>query len=631
MRASKEKGKLKRFQCPTCRISVPATKCTVYDFPKDFRIVKLRDAIQGVKLQRMQNCDICADASNSESYCVDCEKYFCQRCNARHQTNSVSASHVTITTYPGRLSSQTACDEHEKERVKFFCESCNQAICVSCMFGRHADHEISNLNESLESKREELRGCLNHLRSQLFLLQDSMFHLTCMEGKFKGEYEEEKLKIKKNAQVRVGKIHAEEMKDLTHLDQSYHFQYDCMSRKKDQCRSYIKHFSSLQARLESVLKVNDVRKVASSYKDVLHDIQQVKISDEHRNNLLKPPRLPSYSPGLESPFARQESCSTSTNDAVRVEHTDFNAFQSDVFSRSCMIYRSPTIESVAKICAKLLYQVGGCGRNLSQLCLPYGVVFLEDESLMVAENGNSRLQIFDKLTHTKKMVTLMTCIPRCITALSDDKFAVADELGKCVKIIDIFNENVHAIASESLAFPFGIACLPDDNLVVSDMIFENISIITPDGGKVHEFGSHGNDNEKFDNPSYIATDCHGNIFVSDSGHHEIKVFDSMGELQFKFGGYGTGDGQLKYPKGVALDSNGTIYVADAGNDRVVVFSRLGFYQSTLLDRNYGIERPTGLAYHPAGLLAVSMPDKHKVSVFQLVNTPISVCQRPHSC
>lgn len=89
---------------------------------------------------------------------------------------------------------------------------------------------------------------------------------------------------------------------------------------------------------------------------------------------------------------------------------------------------------------------------------------------------------------------------------------------------------------------------------------------------------------------------------------------------FQFGNDGVKEGQLRYPKGIAVDNNGLIYVADAGNDRVVVFSRLGFFLSVLVDRNYGIERPTGLAYSPTGLLAVSMPDKHEIFVYQLDNS-----------
>lgn len=64
-----------------------------------------------------------------------------------------------------------------------------------------------------------------------------------------------------------------------------------------------------------------------------------------------------------------------------------------------------------------------------------------------------------------------------------------------------------------------------------------------------------------------------------------------------------------------MDNNGLIYVVDVGNDRVVVFFRFGFFLLVLVDRKYGIERLTGLAYSFIGFFVVFMLDKYEIFVY----------------
>jgi hypothetical protein len=70
--------------------------------------------------------------------------------------------------------------------------------------------------------------------------------------------------------------------------------------------------------------------------------------------------------------------------------------------------------------------------------------------------------------------------------------------------------------------------VPDGNLVVSDMIYERMSIIKSTGEMALQFGHYGNTNSTLNNPSYVATDGEL-ILISDSGHHQVKVFHKSGK------------------------------------------------------------------------------------------------------
>ena len=105
---------------------------------------------------------------------------------------------------------------------------------------------------------------------------------------------------------------------------------------------------------------------------------------------------------------------------------------------------------------------------------------------------------------------------------------------------------------------------------------------------VKEFGSSGDDEGEFDDPSGLALNSENNLlYVSDSDNDRIQIFEIVDDTTCpsstdeivdgvcfvgEFGTTGTADGQFDSPLGIALDnSNDLLYVADSKNDRIQVF------------------------------------------------------------
>ena len=60
------------------------------------------------------------------------------------------------------------------------------------------------------------------------------------------------------------------------------------------------------------------------------------------------------------------------------------------------------------------------------------------------------------------------------------------------------------------------------------------------------FGSEGNKEGQFQNPSGIVINKKGNIYVVDRNNHRIQVFNCEGQFLFTWGIRGSGDGQFNY-------------------------------------------------------------------------------------
>ncbi|XP_033727916.1 E3 ubiquitin-protein ligase TRIM71-like [Pecten maximus] len=580
-------------------------------------------------------------------------------------------------------SKTTCCQHHKMEEIKFFCENCKYGICVKCLLGDHGEHIVTDMTVTLNSKRNELKHCIKHIHDQIWILQDILFNLTCLEGRIKGKYEETKLQMKKSSRKLVNKIFGAEVKLLCELDEAYQRQSDDVYRRKQQCKTHLEQFKSLQSRLDGILKVEDIDNVLENYTDILSEVHEINITKQYKSKFLKSPEslefvpngsvsigklslVPNDMQGRQRASSRHRLITRSTSGQVKQQtgksssgpgitprvasstshghqfgrsRNPLHKSQPILFDQRSEDSNSPDLPPVTntydpqRYCdeassnsecvpaVKLVYKVNTSGAGRGQLSLPFSATFDKEGRLLVAENGNGRLQMFGNYGHTVKIIGLPSCVPRCVTTTADGKaYALTDEESKCVKLVSEDGILMKEIYIAGDAFPFGITTLDDDQFAISDIIYECVSIISANGEKDIRFGSHGNTSAKLENPSYLTTNLYGNILVSDSGHHEVKVFDRLGNYLYKFGGYGTAGGQLRYPKGIACDKNGLVYVADSGNDRVVVFSEVGLYCGMLLGRVNGIKRPTGLAYSPKGLMAITMPDDDEVSVYELTSS-----------
>lgn len=640
--------KLKRFPCPTCRVWINSPGSGILDFTKDFRVVKLKDALKEWKKKgnggKILTCGLCEkDFSDPlEHYCADCQKYLCAACCTYHNSHSVLSNHIMLPISSGEGENESIkCTVHFDEQIEYHCETCSLGVCVKCIMEEHRSHKVTDHECGSNPKKVELRNGMYQLQTQLSSLNEVMFNLTSIEGHIRSQHEQTKLQIRKHSNKMINHVYQEQSRLLKETDADYQQKYDDLSWRKENCQGYIHHLTNLQSKLESLLKVPDFNTTLEHFKSLMKDTKDAEMVEKYTKELVDIPKCAQY---MSSNLGKLGHIISGDQATITPACTDLHKKYCHSDQLSCIIQesrvkgrqnmkfsngRTSPIASHQEDhkpsypVAKLLGHIGGKGTKQYQLSLPYGIAFSSDERLVVAENGNGRIQMFSKEGVFLKMLPLSRCCPRSLSLLKDQKVVFTDENEKCLKIIDLETSEISSVTTRyterTVSFPFGVASLCDGRFVISDMIYETVTLTSSTGVIEKQLGEEDPSNV-YDNPSYLATDSEDNIFVSDSGNHKIKVYNKNGLFLFQFGNDGVKDGQLRYPKGIAVDKNGLIYVADAGNDRIVVFSRLGFFLSVLVDRDYGIERPTGLAYSPTGLLAVTMPDKHEVFVYQLENS-----------
>jgi DNA-binding beta-propeller fold protein YncE len=182
-----------------------------------------------------------------------------------------------------------------------------------------------------------------------------------------------------------------------------------------------------------------------------------------------------------------------------------------------------------------LQAYGSHGNGKGKLSSPQGLAFLNEDELVIADNGNNRICIVNTRTGT---------------------------------LVKSFGDRVGG--NEGLDNPRGVHVDDDCNIIVSDN--HRIKVYTKDGELKFHFGLKKG--ERFSPVSVVTHD--GRYYVSDRVNDVIQVFGNNDCLPTKIsviGKAGKGmDGQLSDPWGLTIDNDHNLLVCDNGNQRIQKFT-----------------------------------------------------------
>ena len=121
-----------------------------------------------------------------------------------------------------------------------------------------------------------------------------------------------------------------------------------------------------------------------------------------------------------------------------------------------------------------------------------------------------------------------------------------------------------------------------NQIIVTEAGSKCVSVFSPEGEKIHSFGSKGTNDGQFQFPSGVTVDNVGNIYVVDSINHRIHKLSSDGKFIQSVGTKGSGQLQFNNPMGVSFNPNNQkLYVCDQRNARVQVVNTDLTYHSTI--------------------------------------------------
>ena len=230
---------------------------------------------------------------------------------------------------------------------------------------------------------------------------------------------------------------------------------------------------------------------------------------------------------------------------------------------------------------KPVLSFGNYGWDEGMFKNPYGVAVSDGDEIVVADNQNHRVQVFDSngtflrsFGHKGENAGEFKN-PTGIAINKDRNILVSEYHNHRVQIFSWEGRHLGSFGGKGsldsqLFKPWGLSLDSTGNVIVADTGNKLIKIFTPDGRFVMKIGGQGS----LSNPVHCVQ-CGEYFIVSDQNEHCIKVFNREGHFQYMFGEQGKGDGEFHYTGFLLVNESQHLFVCDSSNCRVQVFELNG--------------------------------------------------------
>ena len=163
------KPDIEDLNCPVCRTNFTLDPEGVEGMPGNHFICNMLDVMTVQNRVKGVPCsNHCQEPTVGR--CITCEMFMCNKCLQAHKNWAPFRDHSVLSMEElskpenkAKIKGQSHCKKHNKKKLKFYCETCNELICRRCMEFDHLrpDHVCLPLETIAEKKLEALK--LNYL------------------------------------------------------------------------------------------------------------------------------------------------------------------------------------------------------------------------------------------------------------------------------------------------------------------------------------------------------------------------------------------------------------------------------------------------------------------------------------
>lgn len=639
------------LSCPACRTDVSLTGRGVGAFPPNFVVTTMMD-VAAVRAHDKNPimCSSCEDKLPASARCIECMDFLCHDCRNAHMRLRLTKTHRVVSIDELKSSPRPEdllhrpilCMEHTQEKLRYYCESCDQAICRECTMTSHSTerHKYTQLTDTIDKQTQNITQLVDKLKRKVPVVTQStkdVEEVTCrlearaevakseiqkcfprilkaLQDREKGMMAEVENMVQKKSKV-LGLQQERLENELKRLTTTCNFTDEVLRHgnsveilviKKQLCDRLNELIS---AKFQGEPEENDVIYFSANQDEVLKALEnlgQIKTSNAFPTMCTVADDMKCATKGRRSRFTvltRDHSgaqCTSGGEDVlVDVYTSDGRTVPAEVEDHkngSYGVTYSPSSVGMHKVSVTV--------RDKHIQGSPFKV--------NVVNSGESYLKFGKKGTEIGEFNGIFG------VAVDDEGHIIITDCHN--HRVQVFNQNGGFMfqfgrkgeGSGQFQCPTGVGVDPDGRIVVCERLGSRMQIFDRDGMFLQKFAVPDL------KASTLAVDANRRIIVADSANRCIHVISLDTGQSFKFGSFGDGNGELNYPCYVAVNSQGHIIVSDMHSHRIQVFDPRGRFMF-----NFGrkgsqdgeLMRPTGVAVGHDGNIIVADRDNHRIQVF----------------
>ena len=598
-----------KIKCPECRKEATVPAGGVKDLPINFFINRMVDELvlkRKVEGEEEVKCDECDEDEPVVAYCPECNMFFCQICNEPHKRSKRLRGHgiVPLTELRSNKSIPLEakikipiCKEHD-EQLKYYCETCEQLICMYCTVKEHNGHNHDTVKKMASKHRNELKDVTAPVDEMIRDLSEAHDNIDKMKKKIRQQGDEVDKKIDQHYNELVQKL----MKQKEQVKQQEH---DAVLQKEKALTVQLEEVEYAQVEVLSMKELKDAiekssdQEALSAKKQVIDRMQQITDKFNKLNTDPLQSATMEFVPSKES-------------------FPQFGQLFTHIDPGTCEVVNLPNHITVGK---ELKFSIITKYRNGSQCSIGGSQVSVQLESntrevtsaqvrdnndgsymaSLVVQQDGEKLSVFVNGQQIKGS-------PYSVVVQQSIDYT---RVGKPSKIVN--NDG-------NMGKPWGIAFGKNGMWAVADNTKHCVYIFDGQDQLIGKVGSPGNGNGQLNTPEGVTFDSNKHLYVADYGNHRVQVFDVSGKYLHQFGSSGSGNGQLNHPIRITVHNN-KVFVSDSGNGCISVFHTNGQFSHIIGKGQLG--EPYDVTVNTNNQLLVADITHHCIYTFTLDGNYVS--------
>ena len=487
------------------------------------------------------------------------------------------------------------CSQHKKERLRYFCSSCEACICPVCFAEDHRGHEFDVIEKAVQEDKKYIMLNVDTIKEKANLFREEIRKLEKTSEDVEMIIAIAKQEVYEAAQHVITKTRQQEKQLLESLEMTRKKRIERINSAKHELESLVKQMNQAVQFAENLVQRSsalDIIQTMTALKQKFEELRGVEVPKHHQTTFAKFNAASQKDLKLGFTQLNNQPANAAKSNIEGLDQT----FQAGVEAELTLC--SKTSEGEISYQPDLKDQV-------ELLIKPAKYT----SNVTVQEKGDGNLRL--KFT------------PRVPGVYSVEVKINGEKLSISPFFLPVKKRQLVVVGELDLKFkgPNGIAVNRQGDIAVVDLRGHCVFVFNKEGNCLKQLGKEGTHPGQFKYPSDVLFLNDNEILIADQLNHRIQHINiQTGSVVKTFGKEGEGKGHFKNPVCICLDDAERIVVTEFCNNRVQVMSKEGETLFTIGDS--GPERLSEpyccISYK--NIFLVTERDNHAIKAFDSSNT-----------
>ncbi|KAI6214594.1 hypothetical protein M3Y94_00286900 [Aphelenchoides besseyi] len=589
------------------------------------------------------NCTGCTSGQVATAYCVNCAQNLCVHCTTAHRFMHCFEGHqVEELPLKNKLADKQQCNclEHRTQPLRYFCLTCNFAICKECTVNDHQSpqHTVEVIDDVAEHQMALMEALITDAVRKQGELHDMFRHIDNVQQRLTSSLQRAQAQIDETAKFFINCIQESQRMLSKDLEATFGCRQLRLTVIDKEVQKMTKKMAQTIEFTQRLLKFSSPTEVMV-FKPLLDARLQGFLSFNADAQLfggatdLEVPSI-NHGPARSALFAlmasmRPESWICSDSGPTPIGRPSSGQL------RGSPNGNPPSNDSALGSSCQNLGFVGSNGSSASSVPQSghfnpaFGGASAPAASyLATAHDSNSSMQVFNQYEKWSSglELSLMNSALEMVNGggLSATNREVDDKLQnvqlqlypprsqiKRQKMVYQCKFGEFGVMEGQFTEPSGVAVSAQNDIIVADTNNHRIQVFNKDGHFKFQFGECGKRDGQLLYPNRVAVNrTTGDFIVTErSPTHQIQIYNQYGQFLRKFGA-----NILQHPRGVCVDHQGRIIVVECKVMRVIIFDTYGNVLQKFSCTRY-LEFPNGVCTNDKNEIFISDNRAHCIRVF----------------